>query len=140
MAQVKKVTIVEPRKMTKLREMVEIIERDGQITPQDIAEEMDVPVTQVYNMVSYQNLRYLDNPKKYPHVYNTGSGYSIAQKREYSVFETGYRMKRSYGVLARGTPAFAHCKMIAPQYFENLRVEYNPSAKKLARLLDSTKK
>jgi len=136
MSQETKVEIVEKRKMTRLQEMTDIIQRDDEVTAADLAAELDLPVNTVYSMVSYQNLKCLDNPDKYPHICHTGMGYSLTVNKENSIYESERRMKQSHGVLYRGIPAFAKCKMLAPKYFANLVVEYNPSAKQLVRLLN----
>lgn len=127
--------MVQNQKVTKTQEVIDIIERDGVVTVQELSFETDLTVQRVRGIISYINKRHLSHPDKVPHIYTTGKGYSIEQKKEYSVFETGYRMKSAFGILSNGMPAFRHCKLVAPKAFAAIRANFNPSSLTLNKLL-----
>lgn len=128
-----------PQRISRLQELVDILDRDGEVGADELASEMGIPKKRIYNLISHINLRCLSNPEKYPHVYTTGMGYTITRRVESSVYEAGKRMKNIYGIWSRGVPAFAHCKIARPQYYSYLKVEYNPSGEKLNRILENQK-
>src|SRR5665213_878205 len=105
MEQNTKEAVVEKRRVTRISEMVDILERDDETPAKDIAEEMGILPAMVHRLVSICNLKHLDDTEKYPHICFTGVGYSLKLNKENSIYEAGRRMKHSYGILARGTPA-----------------------------------
>jgi hypothetical protein len=131
----RKVTVSEESRVTRRQEVVDIIKRDVVATAEEIGSEMRTLKDRIHNIVSYNNKMHNKNPKKYPHITNTGVGYTLRPKVEHSMYDAGSRMKHAHSLVANGAPSLAHCREVNPKFFTYLSGQYNLSSAGILKMI-----
>lgn len=119
---------------TKLAELMDVLEKGGVWTTDELSDELGVDADGVRNMVHNIRRKFL-NGEDVPYVYSAAvGGYTLDGDKVNVVFESKRRMAMGYGVLVNGVFVFKRCKKIASTAFKALNIQYKPKALTIAQL------
>jgi len=115
------------QKSSKAYELIEVLERGGTWSTQELADELNLEKHAIRALVGRVRKSFLEEENStVPYIYTTKGGFTLEGKPEDVVYESKLRYAIGVGVLVNGVFVFKRCKKISPKQFANLNVTYKP--------------
>jgi len=121
---------------TKLSELMDVLNRDGIYSTEELAQELDVSKRFIHSLIREWRRKFLDGGKDIKYVYSAaGGGYTVQEAPEHVVWESKKRLSMGFGVIANGVFVFKRCKRIAAKEFAALNIQYRPQMLTVKQLI-----